>query len=159
MIWSVYLIPTKYNLQKFHLWKRILVNYFHAHNLYFHLPIVITSGISIVISISFTRVETLILLYTSMRKVSDYLLPTLFYPNRNSKKCGINMSIEMIGRYLDHLWSNLIYTQQVYVHQIYNFLIKFLIVSLFVITYIAESTRTYNWIGCSCDILWLFIMV
>ena len=79
VIWSVHLSPIIYNLQKLHPQKRILVSYFSAYNLYFHLPIVITSGISIVISINFTRVYSFLSFYMSINTVSQYLVLLLLH--------------------------------------------------------------------------------
>ena len=71
--------------------------FFPAYNLYFHLPNVITSGMSIFISINFTIIETFIPLYPSIINVRDYLLPTLLHPTKKSETCRINISTTMIG--------------------------------------------------------------
>ena len=63
-----------YILQDLYQQKRTLFSFFPAYNLYFHLTIVIASGISIIFSINFKRIEIFILLYTSINTVIHYLL-------------------------------------------------------------------------------------
>ena len=75
VIWSVYLSPFIYILQNLHLRKRILVSRFTAYDLYFNIPKVITSGLSIVISTNFTSIEIFLPFYTSKKK-SKWLFVT-----------------------------------------------------------------------------------
>ena len=97
VIWSVYLSPIIYNLQNFHLRKIILVGCFPAYNLYFHPPVVITSGISIVILINLTRIETFLSFCSPINTVSHYFLSSQWHPTQNSENFRINISTTMIG--------------------------------------------------------------
>ena len=73
------------SLQYLYQRKRTLFSFFPAYNLYFHLTIVIASGISIIFSINFKRIEIFILLYTSISKVSHYLLLSGLHPTQTSE--------------------------------------------------------------------------
>ena len=72
-----------FNLQTFYQLKINPFSSFPSYKFYFHLPIVIASGISIYFLIRYTRIDTFTQFYTSIRTVSHYLLSSLLYPNQN----------------------------------------------------------------------------
>ena len=112
---------------------RNLVSCFPAYNFLLHIPKFITSGTSISISIHFTIIHTFLPLYTPISNVSDSLLPKLLHLIQNSEKCGINISTTIIGSYMNNFLFHLILIQQFYIHHIFHFLTRFVIVELFVI--------------------------
>ena len=138
---------------------RILFSSFEAHNLLLHLPNFITSGISILILINFTIIETLLPLYTLIRNVSPFFKPTPLHPTKNSHTMRY-IHIYSIDCWLDELflikfyfYSTVLYSSNMsFSHHICCRLI------LETIT-IASLTRTHNWIGFLHDWFWLFWIV
>ena len=59
------------------------IQLFPAYKFYFHLPIVIASGISINFFTRFTRIDTFIQFYTSISVVSCSFLLSVLYPNHD----------------------------------------------------------------------------
>ena len=103
VIWSVNLLQIIYKMHNLYLRKIKLVSYFPDYNLYFHLPIIITSGRWIIISINFTRIETFIPFYMSVSTVGHYLLSSKFHSTIISENFGSTHLTTMIVSNMNNL--------------------------------------------------------